>query len=348
MAVIVGEQAGALGVSQKVHTQKSTGKAVTGSMDAQVKLQDAQEEAREAKEQTEEVKEEAQELKGILGTLSHEDAAELLAGLGLRTDKLEERVDEGQATLETMKESLNPAIAKLTALIPTTKEGRSEITHITKGQYRKVWGRDPRQEILTKDGKSVRWEYALDEVAQELHLEDKARTEGKNPDEYLKNLIEEARDMKALVKATEAELESDEQTLKALERLKGAIKARSTKQTTGPLLRKIAQPKIKPSVKPRPTTQAKKILASVAQELIQRTQAKRSPRAIAMDNLLLAKKIHPLVNAEAWAKSPNRTDIRGVDTPGRGKIVSGVAYADKGKKRLSRKRHRGFKKIRYT
>ena len=34
----VGEQAGALGVPQKVHTQKSTGKPVTASLDAYGKL----------------------------------------------------------------------------------------------------------------------------------------------------------------------------------------------------------------------------------------------------------------------------------------------------------------------
>ena len=37
--------------------------------------------------------------------------------------------------------------------------------------------------------------------------------------------------------------------------------------------------------------------------------------------------------------------IRGVDTPGRGRIQPGVGYADKGKQRLSRQKHKGFRKI---
>ena len=208
--------------------------------------------------------------KEVFGTLSREDARELLAGLDLRTENLEERVYQGKATLEGIKEALDPRVAKLTALIPTTKEGSSEITHITKGQYRKVWGKEPPASIVDK-GK-VRWEYALDTIAQELHLEGRAQAEGKHPDEYLKNLIEDAKETKALIRATEAEVASDEATLKALEKLRGTIKARTATATTGPLLQKLAKsPKVKPTAKPKPATKAKAIVAGVTQELIAKT-----------------------------------------------------------------------------
>jgi len=288
-------------------------------------------------------------MQNIMGSLSHEDAAELVAGLDLRAESLANRIDEGQATLEAIKESLNPDIAKLTELIPATKEGKSEITHITKGQYRKVWGREPKPGILTKDGKSVRWEYALDEIAQQLHLESKAQVEGKAPDEYLKDLIEQAKDTKTLLKATEIELESDEATLKALDKLKGTIKSRESEKTTGPLLQKMAHPRVKPSVKPKPATKAKVMLAEDARGLIERVQANRTNMAIILDNSLQANRIIPISQAEVWAKNPNRMDIRGVDTPGsRSSIKRGRAYADKGKQRLSRVRHKGFKKIKLT
>lgn len=326
--MIVGEQSGSLGIPQKVHTQKSTGKAVTASMDAFSKLQMARTEASP---------------KDVLGTLSHEDASELIAGLNLRTDELDRRIYEGKATIDSIKESLDPRIAKLTELIPTTKEGRGEITHITKGKYKKIWGKEPPASIVSQ-GK-VRWEYALDTIAQELHLEGKAQTEGKAPDEYLKGLIEDAKDTKELIRATQAEIHSDESTLKALDKLKDTIKARTTKTTTGPLLKKLAKaPRVKATAKPKPATRAKVMLAGVAQALIEKTQAKRSPRAIIIDNSILANRVLPLSKVEIWAKAPNRYDIRHVDTPGSGQVTSRTGFTDRGKTRLSRSHHRGWRK----
>jgi hypothetical protein len=325
--IIVAHQAGALGVPMKVHTQKSIGKPVTASMDAYEKLRQVKAE-------------------GVsqLGTLSRGDADELMAGLDLRIDKLGERVDQGKATLEVMKETLDPRIAKLTELIPTTKEGGSEITHITKGQYRKVWGKEPPASIVTK-GK-VRWEYALDTIAQELHLESKAQTEGKNPDEYLKELIEDAKSQKELIRATQIEVSSDERTLKAIEKLKGSIKARIGKTTSDTLLHKLAKPTVKG--KTRPEHKAEKMLASEAQALIDRIQAKRPARAVAIDRGLLAVEVVPMSKADIWGRHPNRLDIRGIDTPRRGRVVAGVAYADRAQRRLSRQHHRGWKRVTYT
>lgn len=320
--ITTGEQTGMLGVPQKVHTQKSRGKPVTASMDAQAKLQQARAEA--------------------APTLSREHIDEIVAGLGLRIDELDERIYRGQATLEGIKESLDPRIAKLTALIPATKEGRGEITHITKGQYRKAWGREPKQVILTADGKRVRWEYALDEIAQELRLEPIAQAQGRNPDEYLKGLIEDAQDTKELIRATESEISSDEATLKAIEKLKDDIKGRAGKTTTTTLLQSLAKPTLKG--KPKPARKAEKMLAGVAQALIEKTQAKRTTTAIALDNALLAKRVVPMSKAGIWAKTPNRCDIRGVDTPRRQASKTGV-FTDRKGERLSRRYHRGWKRV---
>jgi len=56
----------------------------------------------------------------------------------------------------------------------------------------------------------------------------------------------------------------------------------------------------------------------------------------------------PIPKAKNWAKQPNRLDIRGVNPRGRSRVVPGVAYADRKQNRLSRIRHKGFKRIKYT
>lgn len=71
---------------------------------------------------------------------------------------------------------------------------------------------------------------------------------------------------------------------------------------------------------------------------------KQSYRGVAIDRSLLAKNVVQ-VNDTRWLKQPNRYDVRGIDTPGSRRIIPGVAYADKGGKRLSRKRHRGWKRL---
>ena len=119
------------------------------------------------------------------------------------------------------------------------------------------------------------------------------------------------------------------------------VKYRKSPET----LAKEAKAETKPKKEPK---QRKEIAALKPKPSVAGIQDKRSDRAIAIDRALLAKRVVTVDNAEVWRKNPNRVDIRGVDTPGRGRILPGVAYADKGKKRLSRKHHRGFKKIKFT
>jgi len=100
-----------------------------------------------------------------------------------------------------------------------------------------------------------------------------------------------------------------------------------------------AKPKPKPEPKPRKEIKALPPRPSGI-------QIKQSDRALAIDRSLLAKQVVTVDNPR-WLKHPNRLDVRGIDTPGRGRIVKGVAYADRGKQRLSRRHHRGWKKVRF-
>ena len=86
------------------------------------------------------------------------------------TLRASDAAQEVQGIKEWLKE--NRKIVDLTELIPAAKMAEGELAYITKGQYEKHWGREPKDVILTKDGKRVRWEYAMDELAGELRLED--------------------------------------------------------------------------------------------------------------------------------------------------------------------------------
>ena len=405
--MIKGEQAGMLGVPQKVHTQKSTGTPVTANMDAYEKLQEIEAEAELNKQpatpaekrilaelgdkpvHVDEIVHNTKlpitevnaalsllEIKGdikevgskhfirnkpetpakatpgtatpkarakrttstldLAGGVSHEDAAELVKGLDLRRESLADLIDKGKATLDTIKESLDPKIAKLTELIPTNKEGKGELAYITKGKYEKVWGKEPPTSIVEK-GK-VRWEYCLDTIAQELHLEPKAQAEGKAPDEYLKGLIEQAKDTKAMITATESEIAGDERTLEAIERLKGDIKTHTGKVTAGPYLHTLAKPTRPAATKPE--RKAQTILAGEAQALINKIQSKRTATAIAVDKGITAGRVLTLKQVNVWAKHPNRLDLRGIDTANRRPRLG--VFTDRGGTRLTRVHHRGF------
>ena len=100
------------------------------------------------------------------------------------------------------------------------------------------------------------------------------------------------------------------------------------------LTKNMPQKAKKPETKPR-----KEIVALKAKPSV-----KQSDRAIAIDRALLAKQVVP-VNDPRWLKQPNRFDVRGVDTPGSGRIVSRTGFTDKGKTRMSRRHHRGWKRI---
>ena len=126
---------------------------------------------------------------------------ERLDDLSVEREEVSMTVGEAELLLEGFKEWLkeNKRIYKLTELIPKAKKAEGELAYITHGQYVKHWGREPKDAILTKDGKRVRWEYALDELAGELGLED---------GEAVRDAITKAREFKADMVAIETELEN--------------------------------------------------------------------------------------------------------------------------------------------
>lgn len=62
----------------------------------------------------------------------------------------------------------------------------------------------------------------------------------------------------------------------------------------------------------------------------------------------LTVEVEPISKAGLFGKHPNQTNLRGVNVPKRGRIMAGVAFTDRGKQRLSRRHHRGWKRIKFT
>jgi hypothetical protein len=181
---------------------------------------------------------------------------------------------EAYAISEWLKQ--NPRIVKLTELIPKAKRAEGELAYITKGQYRKHWGREPKPGILTPDGKRVRWEYALDELAHDLGLEGQY---GSQADEALKNMIEMAVEYKHQLRELGTEADNSEDTYdkerQAIENL--TINIGRREQTID-------------------------------------MQDARSEHAKQIDNSLQAHRVLAFPNVVKWLDSPNRYDVRGIDT----------------------------------
>jgi len=261
---VKGEQAGMLGVPGKVHTQKRPYTSGQMEFDSYGKLKQAKEQATSSK------------------------ADEFEKKIALLKDQLEELEDkrkrsslsasEAQAELEVTRDWLksNKRLAKLTELIPRAKAAEGELAYITIGQYRKYWGREPKAVVLTKGRKRVRWEYALDELAQELGLE---KQYGSKADEALRDLIMLARNYKDQEKELVTSLAIAEDEIKEAE---GKLET-----VTIHLGRR---------------------------EQVADVQDDRSERAKAIDRSKQAKSVLPFPNVGKWLEEPGRHDIRGVDT----------------------------------
>ena len=109
------------------------------------------------------------------------------------------RIEEMGAEVAGLKEWLKTEPAtKLVDIINKTGWHKGEIKDLTLKQYRDITGkREILPNILTKDKKHVRWEYALDEVATEL---------GYESDEALKTEIERVGKSLARIRELEAEI----------------------------------------------------------------------------------------------------------------------------------------------
>jgi hypothetical protein len=141
------------------------------------------------------------------------------------------------------------------------------------------------------------------------------------------------KDTKALIAATQSHIDSDEKTQKAIEDVKKSVTAQVGKSTGEGVLQSIANAKPKDITTPEHRAQA--ILAHAAELQIEKSQ---HPRAVIIERSL---KLGQLVPME---KGKERLDIRGrIALPER--ILPGVAYSDKKGQRLSRARHRNWKRI---
>jgi len=111
---------------------------------------------------------------------------------------------------------------------------------------------------------------------------------------------------------------------------------------------KLAKPEMpKPTPTPKPETTMPR---DEALRLIERVQSGRTRQARATDKAFKAQRVLPVEQAHKWAKAPHRYDIKGVDTPCARErpLIPGIAYADKGAKRMARKPRKGWKKVKFT
>ena len=262
--LVKGEQTGMLGVPGKTHTQKRSWTPGQMEFGSYGKLKQAKEQATAPK---------ANEFKKKIALLKDQ--------LDELEDKRKESsmsASEAQAELEVAKDWLkgNKRIAKLTELIPQAKMAEGELAYITLGQYRKYWGREPKAVILAKGGKRVRWEYALDELAQELGLE---RQYGSKADEALRDLIMLAKNYK----------DQEQELITSL-----AVADEEIKEAEGKL---------------------ETVTVHLGRrEQVADVQEERSARAIAIDKSKQAMNVLLFPEVGKWLKKPGRYDIRGVDT----------------------------------
>lgn len=153
----------------------------------------------------------------------------------------EQMVGEEEGLLEGMLEDFeNDRARPFIDIVAKTGEYKGEIMYLTVTQYRLLtggkWitqtmermgkkitkkvlsgGKTPNASIMTPDGKKVRWEYAMDEVAQELGYEsDEALKQGIEAALHTKRRID---DLKAAVAHDNARLDSIKRMLSILENI---------------------------------------------------------------------------------------------------------------------------------
>jgi len=203
---------------------------------------------------------------------------EQLEGLDKSREIIGMTAEECSAEISVINEWLkdNKRIVALIELIPKAKQAEGELAYITLGQYRKHWGREPKESILTKDGKRVRWEYALDELAQELGLE---RQYGEKADEALRDIITMAVDYKERRQELEHTL---------------SVRQEEYKKSGGDIV------DLSVNIGRR---------EQVGDVLDERTE-----HAKAVDEGKQAEQVLNFPRVLPWLKSPARFDIRGLDT----------------------------------
>jgi len=175
-----------------------------------------------------------QKLREAFKLMDYEDKLAFRETMHSQLQELGQMLEEQEAQLEALTETFESDRARpFIDIVAKTGEYKGEIAYLTVNQYRLLtgakWvfqtmekmgkkvktkvlmgGKMPNPSIMTPDGKKVRWEYAMDEVAQEL---------GYESDEALKKAIEAALDMKQTIGDLKVMLSAGEERLDGVKRM---------------------------------------------------------------------------------------------------------------------------------
>lgn len=180
--------------------------------------------------------------------IAHKDADMIADGL----TETWQRVDRGAAELEAEIEYLAQAVLEspvlstrfpqlytvtvkgvkqqrtryvsLADIVPSTGQFKGEIAYLTKKQYEMITGKEARASILTPDGKNVRWEYALDDIAKTLGYEERAIGTRYQPDELLRLDIETAWADRRQLEGLKGFLAEERETIEAIRRFQQELR----------------------------------------------------------------------------------------------------------------------------
>jgi hypothetical protein len=153
--------------------------------------------------------------------LSRVEVSLLREGLEVLEERIEEDIGSLERDIEDLKERIAYSSAtEYTWLIPKAEMAEGELKYITKGKYERLTGHPPRPSILTRDGKRVHWEYALDELASQLGYEERAVHESKSSDDLLRGDIMKADEDKRKLRGIKQQIKNDEGRLGIVEELR--------------------------------------------------------------------------------------------------------------------------------
>jgi hypothetical protein len=110
-----------------------------------------------------------QKLREAFQVMDLEDRVAYREFMNSQRSEIQRMIYEYNAELEALIEMVSgERAARLTNLAKRKGWHRGEVSDLTIEQYTRLTRKPPIPSILTKDGKHVRWEYALDDIATEL------------------------------------------------------------------------------------------------------------------------------------------------------------------------------------
>ena len=224
---------------------------------------------------------------------------------------LENELVSTSMTLAMLKEADEQDPARpFIGIIQRTGDEKGEIAQLTLHQYRAYMKRAPNPSILTKDGKHVIWEYAMDDMAKTLGFK------GNNADDQFRKAIYEAKDRRD-------KIEQIKYSLAALDR---ELVDRKVK-TPSYEFEQERQKAIDAGADAEQIKEYNSIIAELKSnerhEELQKINSTRTPGAIALDRSILHSKVIGPEDpkTETWEVDPGKYDVNGIDTPD-GKTVT--------------------------